>query len=38
MREFRTLPVEEALTWIRTWTDHTWPMSLQEAFAQNVTS
>ena len=33
MREFHTLPVEEALTWIRAWTDHTWPMSLQEAFA-----
>ena len=32
MTEYRTLPVDEAVTWIRAWTDHTWPMSLQEAF------
>ncbi|MBO3724992.1 hypothetical protein J5X07_08125 [Actinomyces bowdenii] len=33
MSDFRTLPVEEAIAWIRAWTDHTWPISLQEAFA-----
>ncbi|MBO3724994.1 hypothetical protein J5X07_08135 [Actinomyces bowdenii] len=33
MSEFRTLPVDEAVTWIRAWTDHTWPISLQEDFA-----
>ncbi|MBO3724996.1 hypothetical protein J5X07_08145 [Actinomyces bowdenii] len=32
MTDFRTLPVEEAIAWIRAWTDHTWPMSIQEAF------
>ena len=32
MTDFRTLPVDEAVTWIRAWTDHTWPMTLQEAF------
>ena len=33
MTTFYTLPVEEALAWIRAWTDQTWPISLQEAFA-----
>ncbi|RRD30117.1 DUF6301 family protein [Actinomyces bowdenii] len=33
MSEFRTLPVEEAVAWIRAWTDHTWPITLQEALA-----
>lgn len=31
MTDFRTLSVDEALTWIRTWTDHTWPITLQQA-------
>ena len=33
MTEYRTLPVDEAVTWIRAWTDHTWPITLQQAFA-----
>ncbi|MBO3724990.1 hypothetical protein J5X07_08115 [Actinomyces bowdenii] len=33
MSDFRTLPIEETIAWIRAWTDHAWPMSLQEAFA-----
>lgn len=33
MTDFHTLPVDEAITWIRAWTDHTWPMDLQQAFA-----
>ncbi|MBO3724995.1 hypothetical protein J5X07_08140 [Actinomyces bowdenii] len=33
MSEFRTLPVEEAVTWIRAWTDRVWPMTLHEALA-----
>jgi len=31
--EFRVLPVQEAVSWIRAWTDHKWPMSMGEAFA-----
>ncbi|WP_424924107.1 DUF6301 family protein [Actinomyces bowdenii] len=31
--EFHTFPVEEAMTWIRAWTDHTWPMTLQDALS-----
>ena len=30
--EFRVLPVQEAVSWIRAWTDREWPMGLQEAF------
>ena len=33
MTDFRVLPVREAVAWIRAWTDHTWPITLQEAFA-----
>ena len=33
MTDFHTLPVDEALAWIRAWTDHTWPITLQQAFA-----
>ena len=33
MSDFRTLPVDEAVTWIRAWTDHTWPITLPQAFA-----
>ena len=33
MTDFRVLPVQEAVAWIRAWTDHTWPITLQEAFA-----
>ncbi|WP_424924106.1 DUF6301 family protein [Actinomyces bowdenii] len=33
MSKFRALPVDEAVTWIRAWTDHTWPITLQQAFA-----
>ncbi|RRD30120.1 DUF6301 family protein [Actinomyces bowdenii] len=32
MSDFRTLPVDEAIAWIRAWTDHAWPMTLQQAF------
>lgn len=32
MSDFRTLLVEEAIAWIRAWTDHAWPITLQEAF------
>ena len=33
MTDFRVLPVREAVAWVRAWTDHAWPMTLQEAFA-----
>lgn len=33
MTDFLVLPVREAVAWLRAWTDHTWPMTLQEAFA-----
>ena len=33
MTDFLVLPVREAVAWIRAWTDHSWPMTLQEAFA-----
>ena len=33
MTDFRTLPVDEGVAWIRAWTDHTWPITLQQAFA-----
>ena len=33
MSDFHTLPVDEAVTWIRAWTDHTWPITLPQAFA-----
>ena len=33
MTSFLVLPVREAVAWIRAWTDHAWPMTLQEAFA-----
>ena len=32
MSDFHTLPVDEGVAWIRAWTDHTWPMTLQDAF------
>ena len=33
MTDFHTLPVDDAVTWIRAWTDHAWPMTLPQAFA-----
>ena len=33
MTDFLVLPVREAVAWVRAWTDHSWPMTLQEAFA-----
>lgn len=33
MADFLVLQVQEAVAWLRAWTDHTWPMTLQEAFA-----
>ena len=33
MTSFLVLPVREAVAWVRAWTDHAWPMTLQEAFA-----
>ena len=30
--EFRVLPVQEAVSWIRAWTDREWPMGIPEAF------
>ena len=32
MTDFLVLPVQEAVAWLRAWTDHSWPMTLQEAF------
>ena len=32
MSDFQPLPVDEAVTWIRAWTDHAWPITLQQAF------
>lgn len=32
MTTFHTLPVDEAITWIQAWTDHTWPITMGKAF------
>ena len=32
MTDFLVLPIQEAVAWLQAWTDHSWPMTLQEAF------